>query len=140
MTRRRGMTVGERLITSMEEAVKELVRLRKRRAIAVLGDMLELGSYAEEAHRKLGRWMAGIPVDIFIAVGPLMEKAAEEFSAANRPTFVLSDSSEARKVLFDLCGEGDTVLVKGSRGTRMEKVLEEHPGMAVAAAEGKDAL
>jgi UDP-N-acetylmuramyl pentapeptide synthase len=36
----------------MEEAIKELVRLRKGRTIAVLGDMLELGAYAEEAHRK----------------------------------------------------------------------------------------
>ena len=38
--------------SSMEEAIKELVRLKKGRAIAVLGDMLELGAYAEEAHRK----------------------------------------------------------------------------------------
>ena len=40
---------------SMEEAIKELIRLRRGRAVAVLGDMLELGSYGEEAHRKLGR-------------------------------------------------------------------------------------
>ncbi|HAM51812.1 MAG TPA: UDP-N-acetylmuramoyl-tripeptide--D-alanyl-D-alanine ligase [Nitrospiraceae bacterium] len=134
---------------SMEEAIKELVRLRKGRAIVVLGDMLELGAYAEEAHRRLGRWMAGLPVDIFIAVGLLMSKAAEEFSLARKegyapagsfsgesrwreqhgfaPVLAVADSSDARKVLLDIWKEGDTILVKGSRGTHMERVLGGHP-------------
>ena len=57
---------------SMEEAVKELVRLRRGRAVAVLGDMLELGGYSEEAHRGLGGRLGVLPVDVFIAVGPMM--------------------------------------------------------------------
>jgi len=117
---------------SMEEAIKELVRLRKGRAIAVLGDMLELGAYAEEAHRKLGRWMSQLPVDVFIAVGTMMPRAAEEFSADNghsrRMTITAHDSSEARRILLSLCSEGDTVLVKGSRGMHMERIVEEAPG------------
>jgi len=117
---------------SMEEAIKELVRLRKGRAIAVLGDMLELGAYAEEAHRKLGRWMSQLPVDVVIAVGTMMSRAAEEFSADNghprRMTITAHDSSEARRILLSLCSEGDTVLVKGSRGMHMEKIVEEAPG------------
>ncbi|MGD1076098.1 MAG: UDP-N-acetylmuramoyl-tripeptide--D-alanyl-D-alanine ligase, partial [Thermodesulfovibrionales bacterium] len=135
---------------SMEEAIKELVRLKKGRAIAVLGDMLELGSYAEEAHRRLGRWMAGLPVDVFIAVGLLMSKAAEEFSSAREEgcvpragslrgenpsrgrhgsgtVVVAADFSDARRLLLAACKEGDTILVKGSRGTHMERVLEGHP-------------
>ncbi|GAB4407854.1 MAG: UDP-N-acetylmuramoyl-tripeptide--D-alanyl-D-alanine ligase [Thermodesulfovibrionales bacterium] len=109
---------------SMEEAVKELVRQRKGRAIAVLGDMLELGSYAEEAHRKLGRWMSGLAVDILIAVGPMMSKAAEEFSVKGRQSIIVSDPHEAREVLLEMCNMGDTVLIKGSRGMKMEAVLE----------------
>lgn len=119
---------------SMEEAIKELVRLRKTRAVAVLGDMLELGAYTEEAHRKLGKWMAQLPVDIFIAVGTMMAVAAEEFSTesghSRRMTLTARDSSEARKILFSVCKEGDTVLVKGSRGMHMEKIVEEAPGSA----------
>jgi len=120
---------------SMEEAVKELVRLRKGRAIAVLGDMLELGAYAEEAHRRLGRWMSGLPVDVLIAVGEMMEKTAEEFSASrgrnpeSGRVVVVSGSAEARKVLLGICREGDTVLVKGSRGMKMERVLENSAGI-----------
>lgn len=123
---------------SMAEAIKELVRLRKDRAIAILGDMLELGAFAEEAHRKLGKWMSELPVDVFIAVGEMMAKAAEEFSASWRGGSLLlpepsrvtsvSDSSEARNVLLGICREGDTILVKGSRGMLMEKVLEKNDG------------
>ncbi len=113
---------------SMEEAVKELVRLRKGRTIAVLGDMLELGSYAEEAHRKLGEWMSKLPIDVFIAVGPLMAITESAFAQAGRQSFKVADASEAGEVLVSLCMEDDTVLVKGSRGMGMEKVLEGNKG------------
>ncbi len=123
---------------SMQEAVGELIRLRRNRAIAVLGDMLELGAYAEEAHRKLGRWMAGLPVDIFIAVGEMMSVAAEEFSAFRKKAAAspgeplrvqeARDSSEAGRILRGLCRKGDTILVKGSRGMGMEKALEQDNG------------
>lgn len=114
---------------SMKEAVNELVRLKKNKAIAVLGDMLELGAYAEEEHRKLGKWMSALPVDFFIAMGPMMARAAEEFSANNglqqKRAVIVENPSEARRAMLNSCSAGDTVLVKGSRGMRMEKVLEE---------------
>ncbi len=113
---------------SMEEAVKELVRLKKRRAIAVLGDMLELGAYAEEAHRKLGEWMSGLPIDVFIAAGNLMAVAESAFAKTGRQSFRASSSSDAGRILADICKEGDTVLVKGSRGMGMEKVFKENKG------------
>lgn len=109
---------------SMEEALKELSRLRKKRAIAVLGDMLELGAYAEEAHRKIGARMSGFKVDIFIAVGPMMSKAAEEFSQENNKGMVAADAVEAGRLLSEIAAEGDTILVKGSRGMNMELAVE----------------
>jgi UDP-N-acetylmuramoyl-tripeptide--D-alanyl-D-alanine ligase len=109
---------------SMEEAIKELIRLKKERAIAVLGDMLELGPYAEEAHRKIGEWMSALPIDIFIGVGPLMAIAHSEFVKTGRQSFSVSTSEEAGRILTGLCRAGDTIVVKGSRGMGMEKVLE----------------
>ncbi|MGQ9569374.1 MAG: UDP-N-acetylmuramoyl-tripeptide--D-alanyl-D-alanine ligase [Thermodesulfovibrionales bacterium] len=106
---------------SMEEAIKELVRLKGGRAVAVLGDMLELGSYESDAHKRLVMWMSGLPIDIFIAVGPLMSSAASEFK---KEAFKSQDSVEAGRILKDVLREGDTILIKGSRGMRMEKVLE----------------
>ncbi|MEC4684650.1 MAG: UDP-N-acetylmuramoyl-tripeptide--D-alanyl-D-alanine ligase [Nitrospirota bacterium] len=112
---------------SMEEAVKELVRLRRGRAVAVLGDMLELGSYGEQAHRKLGRWLATLNVDVLIAVGDLMSYTCEEFSAGNGNLKALHarDPREAREILLGMVGKEDTVLIKGSRGMRLEGVLED---------------
>jgi UDP-N-acetylmuramoyl-tripeptide--D-alanyl-D-alanine ligase len=105
---------------SMEEAIKELVRIKKGRTIAVLGDMLELGSFEEEAHRRLGRFMSGLSIDIFIAVGPLMAFAASEFQGS---VYKLQNVEAAGKLLKDICKKGDTVLIKGSRGMNMERVL-----------------
>ena len=105
---------------SMEEALKELVRLKRKRTIAVLGDMLELGGYAQEAHKKLLRLTSDLKIDVLVAVGPEMARAAEEFKG----TCYKSESSDsARSVLLSICREGDAILIKGSRGMRMEKVL-----------------
>lgn len=109
---------------SMEEALKELVRLRDKRAIAVLGDMLELGTYSEAAHRRLGEWMSRFPVDLFIAVGPNMEIAAEEFEKSGKSVVRAVDAASARQTLIEYAGQGDTVLVKGSRTMRMEMVID----------------
>lgn len=113
---------------SMEEALKELVRVKRHRAIAVLGDMLELGAYAETAHRTLGAWLADLPVDVFVGVGPLMRAAVEEFSSranSSRRSYCSDDASGAAEVLRKILGEGDTVLVKGSRAMKMEEIVEE---------------
>jgi len=106
---------------SMEEALKELVRTRRNRAIAVLGDMLELGPYEEEAHRKIGKLLSELVVEIFIAVGSRMAFAASEFKGV---VYMLPSASEAGRLLREIRQEGDTILIKGSRGMHMEKVLE----------------
>jgi len=107
---------------SVEEALKELVRLKRKRTIAVLGDMLELGVYAEEAHRRLVRLASELKIDVLVAVGPEMSRAAEEFKGTYYPT---ENSASARSIVFGICHEGDAVLIKGSRGMRMERVLQE---------------
>ncbi len=108
---------------SMEEALKELVRIKKGRTIAVLGDMLELGSYAENEHRSLGKLLSDLKIDVFIGVGSCMAFAVEEFKGVS---YSLQSAKEAGRLLREICMEGDTVLIKGSRGMKMEKVMEEY--------------
>jgi UDP-N-acetylmuramoyl-tripeptide--D-alanyl-D-alanine ligase len=105
---------------SMEEAVRELLRLKKERTIAVLGDMLELGRYSGEAHRKLIDLLSGADIDILIAVGPEMVSASAGFAGT---CYTADDSDGAASILAGILSEGDTILVKGSRGMRMERVL-----------------
>jgi UDP-N-acetylmuramoyl-tripeptide--D-alanyl-D-alanine ligase len=120
---------------SMEEALKELVRLKRKRTIAVLGDMLELGGYAVEAHEKLVRFASDLNIDLLIAVGPEMNRAANKFKGI---FYTSPDSDNARSLLASLRSEGDAILIKGSRGMRMEKVLQEAD--ATGAGEGNHAL
>jgi UDP-N-acetylmuramoyl-tripeptide--D-alanyl-D-alanine ligase len=110
--------------SSMEESINELTRLvssdKYKRAIAVLGDMLELGDYGVTEHKKLGQRLSGIPVDAFIGVGPLMSFAVSEF----RGNGICADTSEDAGVkLSEIIDDGDIVLIKGSRGMRMERVM-----------------
>ncbi len=107
---------------SMKNALKELLRLKNKRAIAVLGDMLELGPYSEELHRELGRLLSSEGVDIFLAVGPEMKKAAQEAKAIE--VHSLETVEEAGRLLSVILRPGDTVLIKGSRLMAMERVMD----------------
>jgi UDP-N-acetylmuramoyl-tripeptide--D-alanyl-D-alanine ligase len=109
---------------SVKEAIKELIRLKGQRTIAILGDMLELGAYTEEAHVQIVRFLSELSVDLLIAVGPEMSKASSEFKGN---CYTAETSSEARELLINICRKGDTVLVKGSRGMEMEGVLSNLP-------------
>lgn len=111
--------------SSMEESVAELARRAgeargQRRSIAVLGDMLELGDYGAEEHRKLGRMLSGLHIDIFIGVGELMSLALETFRGAG---IKAGSGEEAGRELEKLLEKGDIVLLKGSRGMRMEDAI-----------------
>jgi len=102
------------------------------RKIAVLGDMLELGKYTVEAHKAIADRAIKV-ADIIFAVGLRAKFISEEaksqgFSSDN--IFEFSTSQEAGKPLQEMIQEGDLILIKGSQGMRMEKIVEEimfHP-------------
>ncbi|HSB62964.1 MAG TPA: UDP-N-acetylmuramoyl-tripeptide--D-alanyl-D-alanine ligase [Thermoanaerobaculia bacterium] len=114
---------------SMEAALKTLASLRVResaRAIAVLGDMLELGAFEEEAHRGLGRGARG-RVDVAAFFGPRSRLSFEEFSSSPSPSSPSAHFTEIEPLLAWLrprLQPGDTVLVKGSRGMKLERVVD----------------
>ncbi|MCI4625580.1 MAG: UDP-N-acetylmuramoyl-tripeptide--D-alanyl-D-alanine ligase [Candidatus Magnetoovum sp. WYHC-5] len=115
---------------SMMAAVRELNRVGRARKIAILGDMLELGDFSKEEHSKLGFLAYETGVDVFVAVGDLMENAAIEFSKVTalrgnrRDVFRAANAVEASIIFKDIVKKGDTVLIKGSRGLKMERILE----------------
>jgi UDP-N-acetylmuramoyl-tripeptide--D-alanyl-D-alanine ligase len=90
----------------------------------ILGDMLELGAQTESAHRDVGSWVAGLPVAGFLAVGQAMRLAAESARAAGCPEIATFASPEgAAAHALPRLVRGDRVLVKGSRGMRMERAV-----------------
>lgn len=109
------------------------------RAIAVLGDMLELGPEETRYHREVGEYAATRGVDVLVTVGPRAAEMAGPFAAAaaaaqsagqaqgavrGREVYAAADAQVAGGLLAELVAEGDTVLVKGSRGVGLERAIE----------------
>jgi UDP-N-acetylmuramoyl-tripeptide--D-alanyl-D-alanine ligase len=91
----------------------------------ILGDMLELGTLTEAAHREVGAWVAGLPVAGLAAVGSAMGLAAEAARAGGCPDVATFSSAEgAAAHVLARVARGDRVLVKGSRGMRMERAVD----------------
>ena len=112
---------------SMRAAIEDLAATAPGRRVAVLGDMLELGDAAREFHRAIGEHAAHMGIELLVTVGPL---AAEMGAGYGRPVRAVPDARAAAQALPALLREGDTVLVKGSRGVGLELVAEALRGWA----------
>jgi UDP-N-acetylmuramoyl-tripeptide--D-alanyl-D-alanine ligase len=97
------------------------------RTVAVLGDMLELGEQAERIHRDLGRELARAGTDYLLttgALGALIAAGARDAGMPKDRVVTAHDQAALALRLREVVRKGDVVLVKGSRGARMERVLE----------------
>ena len=113
---------------SMRAALDELTeRSVEGRRVAVLGDMLELGSEEEALHREVGGLASRAGVELLVTVGP---RAVAMLDAFDGEGYAVADAREAAALIGDLIEPGDVVLGKGSRGVGLEVVAE-----ALAAAE-----
>jgi len=106
---------------SMRAAIDDLGETAPARRVAVLGDMLELGSHAPAFHRQIGEHAAARGVELLVTVGGL---AAEMRAGFPRESHAVADARGAAELLPGLLRGGDTVLVKGSRGVGLEAVAE----------------
>lgn len=108
-------------------ALDALKNIKAKRKIAVLGDMLELGGESMRGHLDVGEKTAQ-SANAFFAVGRRMEKAVEAAKIrglAKENIFCFSDPESAGRALQNFMAKDDLILVKGSQGMRMEKVMEE---------------
>jgi UDP-N-acetylmuramoyl-tripeptide--D-alanyl-D-alanine ligase len=114
---------------SVQAALETLVGLRAGAgSVAVLGDMLELGEAGPEIHKEIGRSAARLGVGTVITLGPLSKHVLEGALEAGMPhsrLFAAGSHAEAAALLKQHSKNGDAVLIKGSRGMKMEKILEE---------------
>ena len=93
------------------------------RRIAVLGDMLELGDAAVDAHVGLAGDLVAAGMDLFFAVGPMMNRLYGKLAPARRGG-AAGDARSMALLLKDAVRPGDVVLVKGSRRIGLEAVVE----------------
>ena len=118
--------------SSMDAALKTVKEMNKgNRTVAVLGDMLELGESSEVAHRRLGESVACYGFDVLLVLGDFSRKVTEgalDASMTIKQVRQMSSREEAVETLVEMVrrgelGEGDWLLVKGSRGMRMETII-----------------
>ncbi len=106
---------------SMAAALHALAGVGRDRMVAVLGEMLELGDGSQAAHVEVGRLAAELGVDRVVAVGAGAEGIAE---GAGERGMAVADVDEAVLELSAWLAPTDVVLVKASRGVRLERVTE----------------
>lgn len=104
---------------SLEEGAKKF---------AVLGDMLELGAISEASHISVGKYVKKKKFDVLLTVGERardIAQGAREAGMSEDLIFSFADSETAGRFLQERMSMGDLILVKGSQGVRMEKIVKE---------------
>jgi len=109
---------------ALNAMVDALAAMAARRRIVVAGAMLELGPAGEELHRQVGRHIAEKKIDVLLGVkGPAEAMVEAARQAGTRAEFVATPE-EAGEWLAREARDGDAVLMKASRGVKLEKALE----------------
>jgi UDP-N-acetylmuramoyl-tripeptide--D-alanyl-D-alanine ligase len=109
---------------ALEAMVNALVGMAAKRHIVVAGEMLELGSAGEEMHREAGRHIAKRKIDVLLGVRGLAQGAVEAARQADARAEFVASPEEAGEWLARETRDGDAVLLKASRGVKLEKALE----------------
>jgi len=126
---KKGFTIIEDCYNAGPESMNAALTVlgnRSGRRVAVLGDMLELGVCADAEHYKVGR-IAAQKADVLLAYGPTSERmlyGAITGGMSQNNARAFTDKDRLVEVLRQLAKPGDVLLFKGSRGMRMEQVLE----------------
>ena len=111
---------------SMKIAI-DVLKTYKKRKVAILGDMLELGKFTKKSHIEIGEYLANNSIDIIIAVGKeainYKEGAIRNgFSYEN--IYIFNNINQLKEKINDIIYNHDIILLKGSRSSKMEEVIE----------------
>ena len=109
---------------ALDSMVQSLGKIPAQRRIVVAGEMLELGPAGEAMHRESGRHMAQYAIDRLIGVRGLAQAIVEGAKEAGLPAEFVSTPEQAGEWLKREIKPGDVVLLKASRGVRLERALD----------------
>lgn len=132
---RGGISIFDDCYNANPDAVRAMLDVLRdtpaERRIAVLGEMLELGHWAEPLHRDIGKYVAGAGISVLVGIRGVarqMVDAAIQGGLATDAAFFFERPEDAGQHLRSLARPGDAILFKGSRGTHVEKALERFLG------------
>lgn len=113
-------------VLSMRSGIDHLAGLKKslnkKRTVAILGDMLELGEKSVELHNEVTNYLKEFQIDFAVLVGEKMTNSAKNLDKNFYKTFL--NSTLCAHEIKSLIADGDILYVKGSRGISMEKIIE----------------
>jgi UDP-N-acetylmuramoyl-tripeptide--D-alanyl-D-alanine ligase len=109
---------------ALEAMVDALAAMPAKRRIVVAGEMLELGPSGDQMHRAAGRHIGDKKIDVLLGVRGLASAMVEAAKASGTHAEFLATPEEAGEWLAREGKDGDVVLLKASRGVKLEKALE----------------
>jgi UDP-N-acetylmuramoyl-tripeptide--D-alanyl-D-alanine ligase len=109
---------------ALEAMVDALAAMPAKRRVAVVGAMLELGPAGEDLHRQAGEYVAKKKIDVLLGVRGQAQQMVEAAQQAGTQAEFVATPEEAGEWLARETREGDVVLLKASRGVKLEKALE----------------
>jgi UDP-N-acetylmuramoyl-tripeptide--D-alanyl-D-alanine ligase len=125
----RGMVVYNDCYNSNPDAVRAMIDVLRdtpaKRRIAVLGEMLELGRFAETLHREVGGYAAAQGVDVVIGIRGAARDMVEAAKSSGLSAVFFDDPAEAGRAVRAMAQADDAILFKGSRGVHVERALEQ---------------
>ncbi len=128
----RGITVFNDCYNSNPDAVRAMLDVLRdtpaRRRVAVLGEMLELGRWAEPLHRDVGSYAVEQGIDVLVGIRGAARAsvdAARRAGLSAGAALFFDDPAEAGHAVRAIAQPGDAILFKGSRGVHVEKALEQ---------------
>jgi UDP-N-acetylmuramoyl-tripeptide--D-alanyl-D-alanine ligase len=127
----KGITIFDDCYNSNPDAARSMLEVLRdtpaRRHIAVLGEMLELGRWAEPLHRDVGNYVVECGISVLVGIrgaARYMVDAAMDAGQSGNAAYFFEDPADAGVFLRGIAEPGDAILFKGSRGTRVERALE----------------
>ena len=122
---------------ALEAMVDALAAMPASRRIVVAGEMLELGPAGEDMHRRTGQYMAEKKIDLLLGVRGLAQQMVESARESGMRAEFLDTPDEAGDWLARETRDGDLVLLKASRGVKLERALETWKSHRANAAGGR---
>ena len=111
--------------SSTESGLKTVDKLKAKRKLAVLADILELGDYAEKLHRNLGKIFENLNYDMLIVYGDNMEYLADVAKAYVNEVYCCNGYKEAEELLKSKMQKDDLIYFKGSNAMDVNKIVED---------------
>ena len=112
---------------SMKAALEYISKIEANKKIAVLGDVLELGDFSKQMHKKIGEEVVKNKIDVLITVGKEAENIlnkAIELGMDSKNVYHFENNEEASNLINQIAKENDIVLVKASNGMHFDEIVE----------------